>query len=166
MSHNKRSDKLLPTASIVSICRHFVALSLFFAAICHAQLQTTNIQDTIFNADGTYATGWITVTWSTFTTSTGSLVPAGNIVVTIGANGAVSFNLAPNQNATPVGSYYTAAYNLADGTSSKEYWVVPNVSNTTIAAIQSTVVPASVAVQTITATQVNSMLGNYLPLAG
>lgn len=136
------------------------------STVCYGQLQTTHVQDTVFNADGTYATGTIKVTWAAFTTAAGNAVPAGNIEVTIGSNGAVSFDLAPNDNSTPAGSYYTATYNLGDGTASKEYWVVPSVSNTTIAAIQSEVMPASVAVQTLTATQVNSMLNQYLPLSG
>lgn len=62
--------------------------------------------------------------------------------------------------------YYTAVYHLADGTVSKEYWSIPNVPSTSIAAIRSLVMPASVAVQTITATEVNTLLGNYLPLNG
>ena len=78
----------------------------------------------------------------------------------------MSLNLAPNVGATPAGSYYTAVYHLDDGTVSKEYWSIPNVPSTTVAAIRSLVMPASVAMQTVSTSQINSMLGSYLPLNG
>lgn len=137
-------------ATIVNLV---VVFSISCLGVCYAQLQTAQIQDTVFNADGSYATGTIGVTWTAFTTATGNAVPAGNIVITIASSGMVSFALAPNANASPAGSYYTATYTLGDGTDSKEYWVVPDVATTTIAAIQTTVVPASVA-------------ASYLPLSG
>ena len=43
---------------------------------------------------------------------------------------------------------------------------MPTVPSTTVAAIRSLVVPASVAIQTVTTTQINSLLGSYLPLNG
>ncbi len=131
-----------------------------------AQVTTTVVQDTVYHADGTIATGTILVTWPAFVTAKGNTVAAGNLTVTIGSNGEVSLNLAPNVGATPAGSYYTAVYHLDDGTVSKEYWSIPNVPIATVAAIRSLVMPASVAVQTVTATQINSLLGSYLPLSG
>ncbi len=133
---------------------------------CRAQVGTTAVQDTVYHADGTVASGTILVTWPAFVTATGNTVAAGNLSAAIGANGQVTLNLAPNIGATPVGSYYTAVYHLDDGTVSKEYWAIPNVPSTTVAAIRSMVMPASVAVQTLTATQVNSLLTSYLPLKG
>jgi hypothetical protein len=131
-----------------------------------AQVTTTAVQDTVYHADGTVATGTILVTWPAFVTAKGNTVAAGNLTATIGSNGEVSLNLAPNVGATPAGSYYTAVYHLDDGTVSKEYWSIPSAPITTVAAIRSLVMPASVAVQTVTATQINSLLGNYLPLSG
>lgn len=122
-------------------CRESVKASkiatwfLFAAAICAglcAQEATTSIQDTIYHADGTVATGTILVTWPAFTAVSGQTVAAGNLTVPIGSNGSVSIQLTPNSGATPVGTYYTAVYHLDDGTVSKEYWLVPNTTQTTI----------------------------------
>jgi hypothetical protein len=120
----------------------------------------------VFNADGSYAAGTILVSWPAFVSATGNTVAAGQLSTQIGTNGQVLLNLAPNIGATPSGSYYTAVYHLADGTVSKEYWSIPSVPTTSIAAIRSQIMPTSVAVQTITATQVNGMLAKYLPLTG
>ena len=120
---------------------------------------TTQLVDTIYHADGTTATGTVLVSWPAFTTATGQAVPAGNISATIVAGGLVSLSLVPNAGSNPMGSYYTAVYHLDDGSVSREYWVVP-VSTTavTIASIKSTVLPASVAVQTVTKSYVDSAI--------
>jgi hypothetical protein len=147
----------------------FAGLALCIALLAfpsRAQVTTTVVQDTVYHADGTTATGTILVTWPAFVTASGKTVAAGNLNAPIGAGGAVSLSLAPNVGSTPAGSYYTAVYHLDDGTVSKEYWSVPTVPSTTVAAIRSLVVPASVAVQTVTTTQINSLLGSYLPLNG
>lgn len=155
----------VPTFNVLRITGLTLSIAIL-ALTCRGQVTTTAVQDTVYHADGTYATGTILVTWPAFVTSSGNTVAAGNISVTIGTNGQVSLNLAPNIGAMPAGSYYTAVYHLDDGTVSKEYWEIPNVPSTSIAAIRSLVMPASIAVQTITATQVNSMLSQYLPLKG
>lgn len=136
------------------------------AGACLGQVTTTVVQDTVYRADGTYATGTILVSWPAFVTVTGNTVAAGHLSALIGNSGQVVLNLAPNIGASPAGSYYTAVYHIDDGTVSKEYWDIPNVPSTTVAAIRSLVLPTSMAVQTITATQVNSMLSSYLPLNG
>jgi trimeric autotransporter adhesin len=146
-----------------------VALGFAIAAatvICRGQVTTTAVQDTVYRADGSYATGTILVSWPAFESASGKTVAAGNLNVAIGANGQVTLNLAPNVGATPAGSYYTAVYHLDDGTVKTEYWEVPNVASTTVAAIRTLVMPASVAVQTLTSSQVDSMLNQYLPLQG
>ena len=119
---------------------------------------TTQLADTVYHADGTPATGTVLVSWPAFTTSAGQAVPAGNTSAVITA-GLLSLSLVPNAGSNPMGSYYTAIYHLDDGTVSREYWVVP-VSTTpvTIASIKSTVLPASVAVQTVTKSYVDSAI--------
>jgi trimeric autotransporter adhesin len=147
----------------------FAGLALCIALLAfpsRAQVTTTVVQDTVYHADGTTATGTILVAWPAFVTASGKTVAAGNLTVAIGPGGMVSLNLAPNVGSTPAGSYYTAVYHLDDGTVSKEYWSVPNVPSTTVAAIRSLVVPASVAMQAVTTSQINSLLGSYLPLNG
>ena len=168
-NHRTRSIDACPMRSEAAHLRWFVALVLGIAATvvsCHAQVITTQVQDTVYHADGTFAAGTILVSWPAFVTSHGKTVAAGNLSAQIGPSGQLSLDLAPNVGATPAGTYYTAVYHLEDGTVSKEYWLIPSVPTTTVAAIRSVVMPASVAVQTITATQINSMLGSYLPLAG
>ena len=157
--------KQVPTISLwrsagLALCIALIVLP------SRAQVTTTTVQDTVYHADGTTATGTIIVTWPAFVTASGKTVAAGNITANIGSGGTVSLNLAPNIGSTPAGSYYTAVYHLDDGTVSKEYWSVPNVSSTTVAAIRSLVVPASVAVQTVSTAQITSMLGSYLPING
>ena len=69
--------------------------------------------------------------------------------VTIGAGGTVNLNLVPNQGATPSGTYYKVVFKLDDGTTTTEYWAVPSSSPTKIAAMRSSIVPASVAAQMV-----------------
>ena len=122
---------------------------------------TTQLTDIVYQADGTTATGTILVSWPSFTTATGLSVPSGNTSVTIAAGGVFTVALAPNAGSNPMGSYYTAIYHLDDGTVSREYWVVP-VSTTpvTISSIKSTVLPASVALQTVTKSYVDTQIAN------
>jgi hypothetical protein len=140
-------------------------------------IPTTQLTDTVYHADGTAATGYVLVSWPAFTTSTGQAVPAGNTSATIAAGGVLTLTLVPNAGSNPMGSYYTAVYHLDDGTVSREYWVVP-VSTTpvTIASIKSTVLPSSVAVQTVTKSYVDSAIAAaalgaqatsaYVPITG
>jgi len=143
-----------------------IALLSLLGGLAQGQVSTTSIVDTVYRADGTTAGGSILISWPEFTTAANQAVPAGKVEVTIGTAGAVSFGLAPNSNAQPAGTYYTVVYHLDDGTVSTEYWSVPQASQTTIAAVRSTVVPATVAVQSATVAYVNSAVSGYLPLSG
>src|SRR6266850_4685889 len=119
---------------------------------------TTTIADTVYRADGSPASGTLLITWPQFNTSDNKAVASGTLNVTIGAGGGVSIALAPNAGATPAGTYYKVTYKLDDGTSSTEYWTVPSNSPTTISAIRSTVVPASMAVQVVSRSYVDGGL--------
>src|SRR5665213_1386700 len=101
-----------------------VVLAILAKVAC-AQVATTTVHDTVYRADGTAAGGTVLVSWSSFTTAAGSTVPAGTSSVTIGAGGLLTVALAPNAGATPMGSYYTAVFHLDDGSTSREYWVIP-----------------------------------------
>src|SRR5581483_8209019 len=143
-----------------------------------AQVATTTIQDTVYRADGTPASGMVVVTWPTFTTAAGQAVAAGNTSATIGPNGALSLTLAPNANATPTGTYYTAVLHLDDGTTSQQYWVVPvSATPVTLAAVENQVLPSSVAMQTASRAYVDAKIaavsgsgsgttGSYVPTTG
>ena len=124
-----------------------------------AVLPTTTVADTIYRADGTAATGTVLLNWPAFTTAGGAPVPAGSLGVTIGAGGAFSVPLVSNAGSTPMGSYYTAVYHLDNGSVTREYWVVPvNASAVTVGAIRSTVLPTSVAMQTVSKSYVDTAI--------
>ncbi|HEV2577929.1 MAG TPA: hypothetical protein VGU25_12035 [Acidobacteriaceae bacterium] len=159
-----------------------VTVMLAVLGICcgaAAQVSTTTIQDTVYRADGTPASGTVVVSWPTFTTATGQAVAAGNTSATVGPNGALSMTLTPNANATPTGSYYTAVMHLDDGTTSQQYWVVPvSATPVTLAAIENQVLPSSVAMQTASRAYVDAKIaavtsssgtgttGSYVPTTG
>ncbi|HTV09976.1 MAG TPA: hypothetical protein VMD97_13115, partial [Candidatus Aquilonibacter sp.] len=58
---------------VVGVCGHAAA-----------QVTTTTVQDTVYLADGTPASGTIVVSWPAFTTAAGQAVAAGNTSVTLG----------------------------------------------------------------------------------
>lgn len=138
--------------------------------LANAQVATTNVEGTVYRADGTTASGTLLVRWPAFSTALHQSVAAGSISTTIGSNGLVNLNLAPNAGAYPAGTYYTAVYHLSDGTVSKEYWVVPATTTTTISAVRAQLVPATIAVQPVSKSYVDNSIaavtGNYVPLAG
>jgi hypothetical protein len=132
------------------------------AAYAQAPLPTTTVADTVYNASGAPASGTVLVSWSAFTAASGASIPAGSTSATIGANGALSISLAPNAGATPIGSYYTATFHLNDGTTSRQYWVIPITvaggGPAKLAAIQNSVLPTSVAMQTVSKAYVDNAI--------
>jgi hypothetical protein len=132
------------------------------SAVWAQALATTTVQDTVYSANGTPASGSVVVSWNAFTTASGMAVQAGSTAVTIGTGGALSVPLAPNAGATPMGSYYTAVYHLNDGTTSKEFWVVPVTvaggGPVKVASIRNQVLPTSVAMQTVSKQYVDNAI--------
>jgi hypothetical protein len=144
-------------------------VSMVFAVLLRvaaAQGVTTTVQDTVYRADGTPAGGSVLVSWGPFTTADGESISAGNTSVTLGVSGALSVALAPNAGATPMGSYYTAVFHLNDGTTSKEYWVVPVAvpggGPAKLAAIENKVLPTSVAMQTVSKQYVDGAIAQAI----
>jgi hypothetical protein len=124
-----------------------------------AQVSTTQVADTIYHADGTAATGTVIISWPAFTTSNGDSIPSGSTSAVIAAGGALSVALIPNAGSTPIGSYYTAVYHLDDGSVSRQYWVVPvSLASVKVSAIESTVLPTSVAMQTVSKSYVDTAI--------
>jgi len=113
------------TKRVLRLLVVLVAMIAGCASMAAAQVATTTVSDTVYSANGTAAGGTVLVSWSSFTTAGGQTVPAGSTSVPIGAGGQLSIALAPNAGASPMGSYYTAIFHLSDGTTSREYWVVP-----------------------------------------
>ncbi len=131
-----------------------------------AQPNKTIVADTIYRADGSAASGTLVISWPAFATADGKPVAAGTKTVKIGPDGAVNIPLVPTQGATPSGTFYKVVFSLDDGTSSQEYWTVPTLSPTSIAAIRSSVVPATVAMQVVSREYVDSALANSVRKTG
>ena len=150
MSGMKRVLMWLPVAVLMLLCT------------AGAQVATTTVQDTIYSANGTPASGTVLVSWNAFTTASGTSVPAGTTSATISPGGVLTMALAPNADATPMGSYYTAVLHLSDGTMSRQYWVVPGTvpggGPARLAAIQNQVLPTSVAMQTVSKQYVDNAI--------
>jgi lysophospholipase L1-like esterase len=120
---------------------------------------TTTVQDTVYRADGTAAAGTVLISWPAFTTATGRTVAAGSTSVAIGAGGSLSVPLVANSGSTPMGSYYTVVYHLSDGTETRSYWVVPaSAYPVPVSAISTSVLPASVAMQTVSKAYVDNAI--------
>ena len=141
-------------------------LLVLLAGPARTQVSTTTVQGTVYSANGQPASGTLLVSWDAFTTANNQAVAAGSTSVGIGADGYVSVNLAPNQGASPAGSYYTAVYQLNGGSVSKEYWTVPAAGTATIASVRSTLEPAMVAVQTVSKSYVDALVANLSPGSG
>ncbi|MFT4112969.1 glycosyl hydrolase family 28-related protein [Silvibacterium sp.] len=147
-----------------------LGLCVVLAVTARAQVTTTTVQGTIYRADGTAAQGTVIVNWPAFATAANQAVAAGSTTATIGVDGFLSLNLAPNAGAYPAGTYYTAVYHLDDGSVSKEYWVVPAATTAAISSIRAALAPATVAVQAVSKdyvdTSIAAITGQYLPLTG
>jgi trimeric autotransporter adhesin len=144
--------------TLIGVLLAIPGLFVWMTVAGFAEVATTQITDTVYCADGSRANGTVLVSWSAFTNAAGGSVASGSTSATITA-GALSVALAPNAGATPTGSYYTAVYHLSDGTTNREFWVVP-ASQTAVklSAIKSTVLPTSVAVQTVSKSYVDTAI--------
>jgi hypothetical protein len=150
----------------------FIALGIVIAlpSYCSAQVTTTTVQGTVYEANGQPASGALLISWPAFTTPADQAVAAGSTSITIGADGFVSVTLAPNQNSYPAGTYYTVVYHLSDGTVNREYWVVPSAATATISSVRAQIEPASVAVQNVSKSYLDSSIASlasiYVPVIG
>jgi len=125
---------------------------------------TTTVQDVVYRADGTPATGALVISWPAFTTANNLAVAAGSMSVAIGAQGAISVNLMPNAGGTPDGTYYKVVYKLDSGSTSEEIWSVPATGTTTIAAVRSRIIPSGVAMQVASRQYVDSAVAPTVKL--
>jgi hypothetical protein len=142
-------------AKALGLCLACMATAI--AALAQS-VSTTTVQGTIYLANGSPGAGTLQLSWPAFTTASSQTVAAGKIATTIGADGFVSVNLAPNLGSSPAGLYYTAIYHMSDGTTSTEYWVVPAAAQASIAQVRSQVMPAAQAVQAVTKAYVDQAI--------
>ncbi len=98
----------------------------------------TQINDTLYRADGSAASGTLLISWPAFTTADKQPVAAGTKTVAIGKTGSISVSLVPTGGAVPSGVLYKIVMKLDDGTSSIEYWNVPGTPTATLATIRTT----------------------------
>jgi len=112
-------------------------------------VSTTTVQGTVYLANGRPGAGTLNVSWPAFTTANGLAVTAGHAMATIAPDGFMSVNLAPNLGATPAGLYYTAVYQMSDGTTSTEYWIVPAAAQASLGQVRAQVMPAAQAIQAV-----------------
>jgi hypothetical protein len=118
---------------------------------------TTSVVDTVYMADGSYASGTLVITWPAFLTASGTAVAPGELDVTLGTNGALDVQLMPNAGGTPANVYYTVVYQLQPNEVRTEYWVVPTSSPATLAQVRTT--PGSgTAAQPVSMQYVNTAL--------
>ena len=133
--------------------RLFLLLAVFlltFPTMLQASPATTTVAGVVYRADGTPASGVLIISWPSFSTYDGAAVGAGTESVTLGSGGTLSVQLVPNSNASPASTLYTVTYQLHDGTSKTEYWMVGTTSPTTIAAVRTTAGATSSASQMAT----------------
>lgn len=120
-------------------------------------LATTTVADTVYMADGGFASGNLIITWPAFVTADGSAVAPGSTSVTLRGSGGLSVALVPNAGASPAGVYYSVTYQLGPGQVRTESWIVPATSPANLAAVRAT--PGSgVAAQPVSQQYVNSAL--------
>lgn len=138
-----------------------VLAAFAFALIALAQsVTTTTVQGTVYFANGQPASGSVQISWPAFTTAGGQAIAAGTTSVTIGADGFLSVNLAPNQGSSPAGLFYSVTYYLSNGSTNTEYWVVPAATSATLAQVRASVMPSSQAIQTVSKSYVDQAIAN------
>jgi hypothetical protein len=146
-------------------------MGMALAGIANAQaLTTTTVQGTVYLANGQVGSGTVNVSWPTFTTANGLVIAAGHTMVTIPQDGFLSVSLTPNVGATPAGLFYTAIYQMSDGTTSTQYWVVPTAAQVSLGQVQAQLMPAAQAVQTVSKSYVDQSIaeltGSLLTASG
>ena len=133
-------------------------------------ISTTTVQGTVYLANGQAGAGTLDVSWPAFTTANGQAVAAGRTMVTIAPDGFMTVNLAPNLGATPAGLYYTAVYQMSDGTANTEYWVVPAAAQAALGQVRAQLMPAAQAVQAVSKSYVDQSIaqltGSLLTASG
>ena len=161
------NNRWLRVARLTMLCLAVIGL----VTAAHGQaVVTTTVQGTIYLANGQPGGGTLTVSWPAFSTAAGQLVAADQTSVTIGNDGFVSINLAPNQGAAPAGQFYTAVFYMSDGSVNTQYWIVPAAAQATLAQVQAQVMPAAQAVQAVSKAYVDGLVaeltGSLLTASG
>ena len=84
----------------------------------------TNLVDTIVDADGALAEGQVTLHWPMFMQGANAITQ-GQKTYEI-TDGQLNLTLLPTVNSMPPGSYYTATFELSNGSVYDEFWLIPD----------------------------------------
>lgn len=140
----------------------FLLFTIHYSLLTRLAFGQTLVQvsDTLYNADGTKASGRMIISWDPFTTADDTTIDGGTFSYTIPASGVdagkVDVSLAPNVGATPAGTSYRVRYYLANGASYTESWVVPASGPATIAQVRTLTTP--IPIPTVNASQITGVL--------
>ncbi|MCL4522639.1 MAG: hypothetical protein M1453_07765 [Acidobacteria bacterium] len=123
----------------LALCVAAWSCALATPALAQCPAKTT-IMDTLYNADGSLASGRVTIAWPTFLIGTCQVI-GGQTTVSV-ANGAFTVQLYPNTTAVPAGTSYRVTFALKSGRVSTEYWVVPaSATSVSLATVRAPSVP-------------------------
>ncbi len=100
--------------------RLFCCLLMFSAVCWSTEPAKTVVQDVLYKADGTPASGTLVISWPAVISADQKPVAAGSLTVKIGPTGAVNIPLVPTQGATPAGTYYKVVVSLSEAITQKE----------------------------------------------
>lgn len=101
-----------------------LAMMMIAGAPVWATPSSTTIQDTVVLANGARFSGTVEITWSSFTASDRSLVPAGQLKLNV-VNGVLNVQLVPTISASPAGTTYVVRYQSDNNFVAVERWNVP-----------------------------------------
>ena len=128
-----------PIAHLRTVDSSTRRLLSILAVLCSAPAwaaHSTNVQDAVREPNGFFATGSVTITWPAFTTAWNEPIPAGSFTTGIDDHGRFSIDLIPNAGALPTRTFYTAQYRMKDGSTWREYWIVPQESHVGLAEVR------------------------------
>ena len=128
----------------------------WFGGLARAQT-LTQIADTLYNADGSKASGRILISGTAFKAVSGETITGGGTLTYTVIDGVVNLSLTPNLGATPAGTSYRARYELANGARYTETWVVPATGPVKISDIRVPVAPSPTVL--FDASQLTGILG-------
>jgi hypothetical protein len=119
-----------------------------------AQTPLTTIQDTLFMADGARFNGTLTIRWSTFDTSGGTIVQQSRTVAV--SYGNLQVQLAPNAGAPAPANSYAVIYQSDGREQFSEAWTVPQVTRS--------LKVSEVRTGTYAGSTANGTIGNQTPI--
>lgn len=121
----------------------------------------TNIVDTVVDADGALAQGQVTIHWPMFMVD-GLAISQGQKTYEI-VDGQLDLDLYQTVGAQPNGSYYTATFQLENGSVYDEWWVVPDATTVKLNQVRAMFPPSpGIFINSLQITGGNAQIGQFL----